>query len=46
MSETITKPALSTFDRRRGIFSAIASLTAVAMGLRASLPLLSLELDR
>ena len=46
MSETIAKPPLSPSERRRGIFSAITSLTAVAMGLGASLPLLSLELDR
>lgn len=46
MSDTIAKSALSPSDRRRGIFSAIASLTAVAMGLGASLPLLSFELDR
>tara|TARA_R110000868_G_scaffold135284_5_gene347771 strand:+ start:151 stop:1323 length:1173 start_codon:yes stop_codon:yes gene_type:complete len=38
--------AISVSDRRRGIVSAIASLTAVAMGLGASLPLLALELDR
>lgn len=37
---------LSVSDRRRGIASAIASLTAVAVGLGASLPLLALELDR
>ena len=38
--------ALSVSDKRRGIASAIASLTAVAVGLGASLPLLALELDR
>lgn len=38
--------ALSAADRRRGIVSAIASLTAVAMGLGASLPLLALTLER
>lgn len=36
---------LSAADRRRGIVSAIASLTAVAMGLGASLPLLALALE-
>lgn len=45
MSE-ITADTLSPQDRRRGIYSAIASLTAVAVGLGASLPLLALELDR
>lgn len=44
MSQTLA--TLSPSDRRRGIISAIASLTAVAMGLGASLPLLALELER
>lgn len=42
----MSEHTLSASDRRRGIASAIASLTAVAMGLGASLPLLALELDR
>lgn len=41
-----TASVLSAADRRRGIISAIASLTAVAMGLGASLPLLALALER
>jgi MFS family permease len=41
-----TLPVLSASDRRRGIASAIASLTSVAIGLGAALPLLALELQR
>lgn len=37
---------LSAAEKRRGIISAIASLTAVAVGLGASLPLLALALER
>ncbi len=39
-------PALTRAERQRGIMSAIACLTVVAMGLGATLPLLALTLDR
>ncbi|HEY4343720.1 MAG TPA: MFS transporter [Parvibaculum sp.] len=41
-----TMPALTDAERRRGIVSAIACLTVVAMGLGATLPLLALSLER
>ncbi|MCE9648941.1 MAG: MFS transporter [Parvibaculum sp.] len=45
MTDKTTSP-LTGADRRRGIVSAIACLTVVAMGLGATLPLLALSLER
>ena len=45
MSEHHTA-SLSAAEKQRGIISAIASLTAVAVGLGASMPLLALALER
>lgn len=42
----LTETALTPAERRRGIVSAIACLTVVAMGLGATLPLLALTLER